>query len=47
MDRRELVQRILINIKANEIPVTGDLYFAVIFRTDEELREMAQLMNIR
>lgn len=38
--------RIMLNVKANGIPVTGEFWLFLVFRTDAELREICREMNI-
>ncbi|NIV93339.1 hypothetical protein GWN42_11205 [candidate division KSB1 bacterium] len=46
MNTREMIQAILITVKANGVPITGDLYFSLIFRTDAELRAICHELHI-
>lgn len=44
--REHMVQEILITLKANSVYVDGDLYFALVFRTDEQLRSLCHELHI-
>lgn len=44
--REAMVQEILITLKANSVYVDGDLYFSLVFRTDEQLRGMCRELHI-
>ena len=37
---------IMTNVQANNIPVTGDFWFMLVFRTESELRQIAREMHI-
>lgn len=37
---------IFITIKANGVPVTGDLFLALAFRTEDELRKLCAELHI-
>jgi hypothetical protein len=47
MTKDQIRQEILITIKANNIYISGDVYFALVFRTKQELIKIAQEMNIK
>lgn len=42
----QLRQEIMINVRANNLPVTGDFWLMLVYRTDAELRNIASEMNI-
>ena len=37
---------IMLNVKANGLPVTGELWFALILMTEAQLRQVCHEMNI-
>jgi hypothetical protein len=41
-----LVQKILINVKANGLHVSGDFYFMLLFRSEAELKKICRDMHI-
>ena len=43
----QLRQEIMLNIRANNLPVTGDFWLMLIYRSAAELKEIASGMNIR
>ena len=46
--RKEVMrQEIMINMKANNLPVTGEFWLMLIFRTESELRQICHEMHIR
>lgn len=42
-----LRQEIMLNLKANGLPVTGEFWLMLTFRTESELREIASEMKLR
>lgn len=46
MTAENMRHAIMNTVKANNIPVTGDFWFMLVFRTDKELRKMCQEMHI-
>ena len=46
MSADEMRQRIMLNVRANNIPVTGDFWLFLVFRTDAQLRAICAEMNI-
>lgn len=46
-EKKRLIQDILICAKANNIPVTGDLFFSLAFRAVSELRQIARELYIK
>ena len=40
-------QEIMINMKANKVPVTGKFWLALVFRTESELKKICQEMHIK
>jgi len=42
-----LRHEIMLNVKANGIPVTGEFWLMLIFRTESQLREICREMNIK
>jgi hypothetical protein len=40
MNAEQMRAAIYATVKANGVPVTGDMFFALIFRTDSELRKI-------
>jgi hypothetical protein len=45
--KQQMIQDILINAKANNVITDGDLFFALAFRTETELKKICQEMNIK
>ena len=39
-------QAIMIIIKANDIPVTGELWFKLVFMTEEQLKRLCHELHI-
>jgi len=46
MSAEEMRREIMLNVKANNIPVTGDFWLFLVFRTDSQLRTICNEMNI-
>ena len=46
MTKEQMIKEILICCKANNVPTTGDLFFGLIFRTESELKNMCNELNI-
>jgi hypothetical protein len=46
MDKATLINEILQNCKANNVPTTGDLFFGLAFRTIDELKAIAKELQI-
>ena len=44
--KEQLRQEIMLTVKANELPITGEFWLMLVFRTDKELRKIAQELNI-
>ena len=42
-----LRQEIMLNVKANGLPVTGAFWLMLTFRTESELREIASEMKLK
>lgn len=42
-----LRHEIMIKVKANNLPVTGEFWFMLVFRTESELKQIARDLNIR
>ncbi len=45
--RKPLINEILQTCKANDVPTTGDLFFSLAFRTEAELKDIAQDLHIK
>lgn len=45
--KQALRQNIMNAVKANGIEVTGDTWFALVFRTEAELKAIARELHIR
>lgn len=43
----EMRHEIMLNVKANNIPVTGDFWLMLVFRTEVQLITICREMNIR
>lgn len=48
-DKRKQAIRldIMTALQANNVPVTGDLWFALVFRTESELKQLAGELHIK
>jgi hypothetical protein len=46
MSAAEMRQRTMINVRANQLPVTGDFWLFLAFRSDTELRAICYEMHI-
>lgn len=46
MTAENMRHAIMNTVKANKLPVTGDFWFMLVFRTERELRKICQEMNI-
>ena len=47
LTKEQMVAEILIVMKANGVTTTGDMFFALAFRTDSELRKICRELHIR
>ena len=45
--KQTLRHEIMTTIKANNMEVTGDFWFALIFRTESELKKLARELHIK
>ena len=45
--KQALRQSIMIVMQANNVPVTGDFWFALVFRTESELKKIALELHIK
>jgi hypothetical protein len=46
--RKQAIRHDIMNVvKANGLPVTGDFWFALIFRTESELKSIARELYIK
>lgn len=46
-DRKaRLRQEIMITVKANNLQVTGEFWFMLVFRSESELRQIASELNV-
>jgi hypothetical protein len=39
-------QNIMLNMRANNLPVTGEFWLMLVFRTESELKKICQEMHI-
>jgi hypothetical protein len=46
MRAEHMRQEIMNTVKANGLPVTGDFWLMLVFRTEAELRQICQELNI-
>jgi hypothetical protein len=46
MTAEHMRKEIMNTVKANSQPVTGDFWLMLVFRTESELRQICQEMNI-
>lgn len=46
MNKNEMIEKIIRNCKANNVRTTGDLFFALAFRTESELRQICSELRI-
>lgn len=46
MSEENMRHAIMNTVKANNIPITGDFWFMLVFRTKRELTKICQEMNI-
>lgn len=46
LNKSQMIDEILIQCKANNVPTTGDLFFGLAFRTESELKKMCTELNI-
>lgn len=46
-NKDRMIQEIIIHLKANGQRVDGDIFFALAFRTDSELRQICAAAGIR
>lgn len=44
--KQALRQNIMNVVKANNVPVTGDFWFSLVFRTETELKQIARKLHI-
>jgi hypothetical protein len=44
--KARLRQEIMLTMKANGLPVTGDFWLFLVFRTEAELRKIARELHI-
>ena len=47
MSKQAMIDEILIQCKANNVPTTGDLFFSLAFRTEQELKKICQTLGIK
>ena len=47
MNKEQMINEILIQCKANNVPTTGDLFFSLAFRTESELKTICSELNIK
>lgn len=47
MDKAAMINEILLVAKANDVCVSGDLFFGLAFRTESELQEICNDLNIK
>ena len=45
--KQALRQSIMIVMQANNVPVTGEFWFALVFRTEAELKKIARELYIK
>lgn len=45
--KQALRHDIMTVLQANNIPVTGDFWFALVFRTESELKKIARELHIK
>jgi len=46
MSEENMRHAILNTVRANNVPVTGDFWFMLVFRTKSELKKICREMNI-
>jgi hypothetical protein len=46
MTKTEMIEKIIRNMKANSLYVSGDLFLALAFRTESELRTICAELHI-
>ena len=46
MNKSAMIQEIILACKANNCPTTGDMFFALAFRTESELRKICDELCI-
>jgi hypothetical protein len=47
MNKKQLIEEILQKLKAGDCYISGDLVFSLAFRTEKELKQIAQELYIR
>lgn len=47
MSKEQLIAEIMLACKANNVPNDGDIFLALTFRTESELRQIARELHIR
>lgn len=47
MDKNQMIDEILIQCRANNVPTTGDLFFSLAFRSESELKVICQELHIK
>jgi len=45
--KQALRHSIMTVMQANNVPVTGDFWFALVFRTESELKQIARELHIK
>lgn len=45
--KQALRHSIMTVLQANNVPVTGDFWFALVFRTESELKKIARELHIK
>lgn len=46
MTAENMRHEIMLTVRANNLPVTGEFWLMLVFRTDSELREICRELNI-
>ena len=46
MTKDEMIAEILLCVKANNLPTTGELFFTLAFRTESELKNICRELHI-
>lgn len=46
MNKKEMIEAILLNVKANGAPITGELFFSLAFRSESELKKICSELCI-
>jgi len=47
MTKQEMINEILLQCKANNVPTTGDLFLGLAFRSESELRAVCSELHIK